>query len=283
MIGHMSEASSQEWLTFAEQLSREASQIALSALGNVEVSRKADKSVVTESDHAIQSLILAAIARSYPDHAVCAEEAIAHPESFPPRTEARYCWVIDPLDGTRNYTEGFRAFSTAIALLDRGVPIVAVVREHNLDGLFTAVRGEGAQCNGQPVHALDRPDGADVLVAIPSSKDAHAVAVIQNWSVTRGLILRNLGSTALHLAMVASNVLGAVLSTRAKIWDIAAGVLLVEEAGGTITDANGNALTPFDLAAHSQLDLPFLAGTPKTHARLLDTVNTKDIDLGAVS
>lgn len=275
MIAPMSETSAPECLTFAEQLSQQASKIALSALGNVKVSRKADKSVVTETDHAIQSLILSAIAQSYPDHAVCAEETIRHPESFAPRTEARYCWVIDPLDGTRNYTEGFRAFSTAIALLDRGVPIVAVVREHNLDHLYSAIRGEGARCNGQPVRVQDRPDGADVLVAIPSSKDAHAVAVIQNWSTTRGLIFRNLGSTALHLAMVASNVLGAVLSTRAKIWDIAAGVLLVEEAGGTITDTNGNALTPFDLSVNSQLDLPFLAGTPKTHARLLDGVKPK--------
>jgi len=272
MIAPMSETPTQEWLHFAEQLSHEASQIALKGLGNAKVSRKADRSVVTESDHAIQSLLLAAIARSYPDHAVCAEETIAHPESFPSRTEARYCWVIDPLDGTRNYTEGFRAFSTAIALLDRGVPIVAVVREHNLDQLLSAVQGEGTQCDGQPVRAEDRPDGADVLVAIPSSKDAHAVAVIRNWSSTRGLVFRNLGSTALHLGLVASNVLGAVFSTRAKIWDIAAGVLLVNEAGGTITDAHGNALTPFDLSADSQLDLPFLAGTPKTHARLLDTV-----------
>ncbi len=274
MIGQMPDAFAQEMLELAVQMAADASKIALDGVGQVAVDRKADNSVVTETDHAIQARILESIAEAHPEHAVCAEEVIGRPEAHRPPDEARYCWVVDPLDGTRNYTEGLLCFSTAIAVLDRGVPIVAVVREHNLGHLYTAVRGGGATLNGRSVRADDRPDGADLLLAIPSSKDSHAVRVIHEWAPTRGLILRNFGSTALHLGMVASGALSAAFSTRAKIWDIAAGVLLVEEAGGSITDPDGRSVVPFNLSADFSGDLPFLAGSPRAHKRLLQTVRT---------
>jgi fructose-1,6-bisphosphatase/inositol monophosphatase family enzyme len=89
-----------------------------------------------------------------------------------------------------------------------------------------------------------------------------------------GLIWRNLGSTALHLGLVASGALTAAFCKRAKIWDVAAGVLLVTESGGRITDLSGADLAPFDLTDPPDRDLPFLAAAPKTHERLLRTIRT---------
>ena len=98
----MPEAEFYDFLNLAERLARDAARISLSGASPARVTRKADDSVVTETDHAIQDHILGAIAVAYPDHAVCAEEKISQPDRHADRMSARYCWVIDPLDGTRN-------------------------------------------------------------------------------------------------------------------------------------------------------------------------------------
>ena len=97
-------------------------------------------------------------------------------------------------------------------------------------------------------------------------------SVLQSWAATEGFVCRNLGSTALHLAMVASGVLAGAFAKRSKIWDIAAGWLLVSEAGGRITDIRGQDQLPFALDADPNRDLPFLAAPPEMHKYLLETV-----------
>ncbi|MGB2987358.1 MAG: inositol monophosphatase [Phycisphaerae bacterium] len=272
MIGSMADELVQDMLALATHLAKEAAAIALPRLGHTSVTWKADSSPVTDVDHAVQAHIVNAIAEAYPDHAVCAEETLREPHAHPNRANARYCWVIDPLDGTRNYASGLPCFATSIAVLDRSRPVVAVVLEHNVHYLYTAVLGGGATLDGQPIHVKEGPAGADILVGTPSSKDKLAVAVVCNWAATPGLICRNLGSTALHLAMVASGALNGVFGRRSKIWDIAAGVLLVTEAGGRITDPFGADRLPFDLEADPNDDLPFLAAAPKVHERLLSSI-----------
>lgn len=275
MIAPMSDALVEDILELAKRLADEASSIALSRAARIhpsQIKRKADKSVVTETDHAIQAHILNAIADTYPDHGVCAEEALARPEAHPQAAQAQYCWVVDPLDGTRNYTTTFPCFSTSIAVLHEGRPIVGVVREHNLGHVYTAVVGSGATLNDTPLRIVDLPADSDILVGIPTSKDALSVSVLRSWVATRGLIFRNLGSTAFHLGLVASGALTATFCRRAKIWDVAAGALLVTEAGGCVTDLRGADLAPFDLGADPNADLPFLAAAPKTHERLLASI-----------
>jgi len=259
-------------LQLATRLAAEAGEIALSHFGSAAVERKADNSVVTEADHEMQAHVLDTLARTYPDHAVWAEETVRDPEAHADRTSARFCWVVDPLDGTRNYVSGFPCFATSIGVLDRGWPIVGVVMEHNQHHVYTGTRGGGAMFNGQPITAHEVPAGTDVLIGVPSSKDRLTVQVVRHWAGERGMISRNLGSTALHLAMVGSSALGATFCKQCKIWDVAAGILIVNEAGGRCTQVDGSDRLPFDLTADSDEDLPLLAAAPQTHGRLLASI-----------
>ncbi len=291
MMASMSDAPLQEMLSLAKRLVADASKMVRSRMGRTTVRLKEDNSVVTEADHALQAHILEAIADAYPEHAVRAEETLAAPHAHCDLTKARYCWVVDPLDGTRNFASGIPCFSTSLAVLDRGRPVVGVVLEHNCGLLYAAAAGCGVTRCGigfQPVESqvtnLSRsdaiirveevPEGSDMLVGIPSSKDQLTVNVLRSWVPMPGLIWRNLGSTALHLGLVASGALTAAFCKRAKIWDVAAGVLLVTESGGRITDLSGADLAPFDLTDPPDRDLPFLAAAPKTHQRLLRTIRT---------
>jgi len=270
----MAEKLVQDMLALAKRSATQAASLSLGRFGTVHTTRKADSTVVTETDRAIQALILAAIAENYPDHAVLAEETVDYPEAHAHAATARYCWVVDPLDGTRNYAAGFPIFSTSIAVLDRGLPIVAVVYDHQLGRLYSALAGEGAALNDQPIRLGEANPDVDMLVAIPTSKDQLAVAVACAWAATPGLICRNVGSTALHLAMVASGALAAVFSKRSKIWDVAAGALIVIEAGGRITDPFGGDRVPFDLRADAEVDVPFLAAAPYAHERLAGPIRS---------
>ncbi|MCH7807669.1 MAG: inositol monophosphatase [Planctomycetes bacterium] len=265
-------------MQFAQRLAGEAGDICRSRGGPGRISRKADQSVVTETDHAIQAHIVGAIADTYPDHAVVAEETISEGHAHKDPTQARYCWVIDPLDGTRNYAVGFPCFSTAIAVLDRGEPIVGVVAEHNVHSVFSALRGGGVTLNGKVIHRGQPMDGGDVLIGVPSSKDELTVRVVQHWAGVKGIVLRNLGSTAVHLALVAGGGLGAAFCVRAKIWDIAAGALLVTEAGGLITDPFGQPRSVFALDGDPNENLPFLAASPARHSRLLESIRAVSPD-----
>ena len=268
----MPDAPVQDLLTLATRLATEAGDIACARFGHARSQMKADASLVTDADQAAQAHILSTVAEHYPDHGVIAEESIPHPQAHADQATARYCWVIDPLDGTRNYAQGFPIFSTSIAVLDRSRPVVAVVAGHSLGQIYTATLGTGTTLNGQPIEARDPEPGSDLLLAIPTSKDPLAVHVAHAWTAQRGFVIRNLGSTALHLAMVASGALNGAFSKRCKIWDLAAGLLLVTEAGGRITDPTGRDLLPLSLTADAATDLPFLAAPPATHKQLLQRI-----------
>ena len=270
----MTEKLAPDMLTLATSLAKEAARISLAGFGRASTRRKPDTTVVTETDHAIQARILDAVSQAYPDHAVLAEETVRYPRAHADVTKARYCWVVDPLDGTRNYAAGIPCFSTSIAVLDRGRPVVGVIYEHHVEHLYTAVHGEGAALNGRAICIGEPNPDVDMLVAVPTSKDQLSVAVVCHWAATPEFVCRSLGSTALHLALVASGALSAAFCKRSKIWDLAAGALIVVEAGGRITDQFGRDRLPFDLAADPEEDLPFLAAAPYAHKELLDSIRT---------
>ena len=272
MIGPMEDRATQEMLALARRLTAEGGDIARSYLGQARSRLKADTSLVTDADHAIQAHILEAVAARFPHHAVCAEETVSDPAAHAEPTAARYCWVIDPLDGTRNFVSGFPFFATSIAVLDRGRPVVGVVGEHNLGLVYAAAKGSGATLNDRPIRVNEPPPGSDVLLGIPSSKDRLTIDTVCAWIATKGFVLRNVGSTAVHLAMVAADTLAGAFGKQCKIWDLAAGLLLVTEAGGHITDPVGGDLLPLSLDADPNRDIPFLAAAPKLHGRLLKTL-----------
>ena len=260
-------------LNLATELAVAAASISLARFGKAVAQRKADDSVVTDADYAIQAQIVERIGEVYPDHAILAEETPRHGCDHGDATRARYVWVVDPLDATRNYASGLSCFATSIAVLDNAAPVVGVVYEHNLRHLYTAVAGSGAFLNGRAIRVDDSSTNPDHLIGIPSSKDELTVRVLRNWVATKGFILRNLGAATLHLAMVASGALEAAYGKQSKIWDVAAGALLIREAGGRITDPFGVDLLPFDLTADPNQDLPFLAGGSTMHDRLLRSIH----------
>lgn len=262
----------EDMLDLAVRLATEAGRLARVPAGPRRVQRKPDNSVVTDTDHAIQRRILQAVSETYPGHAVCAEETIVNPGAHARLADAQYCWVVDPLDGTRNFVAGLPWYSTSIAVLEHGRPVVGVVTEHGTGTTYAAVAGGGATMNGQPIRVAGWPADADLIVALPSNKDVLTQHVLRTWGAMRRLMLRNLGSTALHLALVATGGIGAAFARRCKLWDVAAGALLVTEAGGRFTDPFGGPRLPFDLSADPHTDLPFLAGNPDAHAALLSTM-----------
>lgn len=277
-----------QMLELAVRLAKEAGDIASESWARAGVGRKSDGSLVTDADRTAQQHILQAIAARFPDHAVCAEESVSLPEAHATLNESRYVWVIDPLDGTRNFVAGFPCVATSIAVLDHGMPIVGVVREHNLGVTYSAAAGQGATCAGRrfgfsqelvnkhdaliytlPAYGLGaRRSGlsaenrtpAEMLVGFASSKDALTVGVVQKWAALRGIVLRNTGSTAFQLALVAEGSMAAAFGKRVHLWDVAAGALLVREAGGLFTDVRGNEMLPFAMEGDLRGEYPFLAG-----------------------
>lgn len=266
------EGNPSQWLLLAEDVARLAGEIAVSRIDIAESSRKHDRSLVTTTDREIQTMITRALHESFPDHAVCGEET--EPASRPCVAPAgtRYCWVVDPLDGTRNYVARLPCFATSIALLDGGVPVVGVIREHNTQQTFSAIRGQGATRNGRRIHVSHDGPGGDHLLGVPTSKDELAVRAAQAWHGASGFVCRNLGSTAFEMGLVATGAMSGMLGCRVKIWDIAAGALIVEEAGGVVTDPNGRAVVPFRMDADPQQDLPTLAASRAMHATLLNSI-----------
>jgi len=267
----MPDATVDRMLELAVRLALEAGEIARSA-DRVDATRKSDDSLVTETDRTMQAHILAAVAKEFPDHAAIAEEEILAPEAHADPAPARFTWVIDPLDGTRNFVAGVPCFATAIAVLDGGHPVVGVVAEHNVGHLYAASLGHGATLNGRTLRCGEPAPNSDWLLGIPSTKDDLSVAIIRHWATLKGFVNRNFGSTAVHLGMVAAGSLTAAFCKRLKIWDLAAGMLLVTEAGGMVTDPYGDPLVPFDLSAEPNRDIPFLAAPPGVHEHLLRTI-----------
>jgi len=274
MIGRMSATDLKTMHELALRLAREAGQIARPRIGQLPLFRKSDDSMVTQTDHDLQEFILSGIAREFPGHAVLAEEATTTVRGFPSSGESRFCWVIDPIDGTRNFITGFPCFATSIAVLEEGVPVVAAICEHNQDALFGAARGSGATLNGRNITVRQPPPREDWLIGGPSTKEPVTRRILERIIHTPNFIYRNVGSSAVHLCWAASGAIAAAFAKRCKIWDIAAGALLVSEAGGVITDLAGAHIDAFDLTRNPDEDIPFIAGAPEAHGTLLDLVRS---------
>ena len=269
----MADTDLNELLSVARKLASEAGKIILDRWGTVSTRRKADGSEVTEADWAAEEHIRDALNRAYPDHDVLAEEAGLG--TAPPR-RARYCWAVDPLDGTQNYIRGFPCFATSIALLEAGVPVVGVVREHVSGRTYTAVAGHGAQVDGAPMQVARHRLDYEFFVGVSSSKHPQSRAALTR--LLERVSLRSVGSTALHLALVAAGAMDAALSRRCYTWDVAAGYLLVREAGGVCTDLAGRDRLPLSPQPDPTVRTPFLAAGPHVHAELLTIVGDTAAD-----
>ena len=227
-------------LETAVEAARSAGEILLSWRDRFTVTEKSRRDMVTEADLESQNAIAKLLGERFPDHGLLGEEGLSDVG-----TDSDFRWIIDPLDGTGNYVHGVPYFAVSIALECRGQLAIAVVLDPSHDELFTAIRGGGTRLNGQPVSVsadtVTDLDSALVTASLPvgiTSPDHPAVDRFLRVLVASQHTQRT-GSAALNLAYVASGRLDGFFSTTLKPWDMAAGALLVTEAGGRVTSLDG--------------------------------------------
>jgi myo-inositol-1(or 4)-monophosphatase len=230
--------SPQQYLDAAVRACRAAGRIQLAAFGTAPaVEHKGEIDLVTAIDRASERAILAIIGRAFPGHGILAEE------SDPSTGDAEHLWVIDPLDGTTNYSRGFPYFCVSVALARAGRVIVAAVYQPLLDELFTAIRGQGAFLNGRPLSVSGQPhlDQAFLATGFPYDIRRGRRTNIDHFTnfATRCLAIRRAGAAALDLAYVAAGRFDGFWELKLRPWDIAAAALLIEEAGGRVTGFAG--------------------------------------------
>ncbi|MDE6496178.1 MAG: inositol monophosphatase [Duncaniella sp.] len=186
--------------------------------------------IVTAADKASEAIIVKSIKHLYPSHSILSEEMGAE------NHDSEYRWVIDPLDGTTNFSAGIPVFAVSIGIEHNGTPIVGVVYDPVLDELFTAVKGQGAFLNGTPIHVKEnnRLDRAVVSTGFPVDKDVNPDNNLDNVARVLPLVrgMRRLGSAAMDICYVAAGFTDAYWEMNLHEWDVAAALLILDEAGG---------------------------------------------------
>lgn len=233
---------------------------------------KGPRDLVTEADLASQQAIRSILLGAFPDHDFLGEEADPDPVALASALNSDYRWIVDPLDGTANYVHQLQTFAVSIALEYRREVIVGVVYDPVSGEFYHAQAGQGAFLDGKPLatSGCQAPDQAMIAVSFPPHVQRDSVEIRR---FVEGLVacqsVRRLGSAALNLAYLAAGRLDAYWATSVKNWDVAAGVLLVREAGGIVTHISGQEL---------DLDDPqFLASAnPALHEHMLGIIAAAD-------
>lgn len=202
------------------------------------ITYKNSLNLVTDADHAAEQCVIEAIHAHFPDHGILAEERGASP-----RASSRYRWVIDPLDGTTNFAHGFPFYSVSIGVECDGDPVVGVVYDPCKDELFSASKGAGATLNGASlkVSDTDRLDRALLVTGFAYDIRETSDNNLNHFShfALKAQGLRRTGSAALDLCYVAAGRFDGFWEVRLNPWDMAAGSVILGEAGGTVTDFSG--------------------------------------------
>ncbi len=217
------------------------------------VFEKGVNDLVTTADRAAESAIIEIITKAYPNHGILGEESGSHPGN-------EFVWVIDPIDGTMNFVHGFPQFAVSIAVKQKGHLEHGVIYDPISQDLFTASRGGGAQLNNRRIRVSNSEDLKGTLIGTDSSIPTEILKEILN----RNADVRKIGCASLNLAYVAAGKLDGFWEAGLKEWDIAAGVLIVREAGGFVSDFNGE---------NTFLESgKIIAGTRRVHNELLDII-----------
>lgn len=230
-------------LETAIEAARQVGQVLLQELGRShDVRSKGLRDIVTEADLMAQDKAIDILRARYPDHDIWAEEA-----GQTPGGASDYCWIVDPLDGTTNYSRGYPCFSVSIGLSYRGEAILGVVYDPLSDQLFQAQRGQGAYLNDTRIHVSGVERLIDALVGLDwarkqdlRSQMAQVVAEI----APRAGTIRSTGSAALGLCYVAAGWTDVYFHFLLQPWDVAAASVIIQEAGGIVTDLAGSPWHP---------------------------------------
>jgi myo-inositol-1(or 4)-monophosphatase len=232
-------------LDFAIQTAREAGRILAKRFGRtIEITNKSELDLVTESDLASERLIIDRIKTYYPRHAILAEESGATEPDDRDR-ESEWRWIIDPLDGTTNYAHGYPCFCVSIALAHHDRMELGVVYDPLRDEMFAAERGQGAALNGRRIRVSPTPALAGALLCTGFPYDVRQRSEFArhfaNFIMSAQGVRRD-GAAALDLAYVAAGRFDGFWEEGLKPWDVAAGSLLIEEAGGRVSNYLGQPL-----------------------------------------
>jgi myo-inositol-1(or 4)-monophosphatase len=231
-------------LNFAIQTARDAGRILADRVGRaLQVSNKGDIDLVTESDLASEKLIIDRIRTHFPRHAILAEES--GEATIAGDVKSEWKWIIDPLDGTTNYAHGYPVFCVSIGLERDGRMELGVVYDPIRDELFAAERGQGATLNDRRmrVSSVEELNRAMLCTGFPYDvrERPHFALQFSNFTMKAQAVRRD-GSAALDLAYVACGRFDGFWEDGLNPWDVAAGVILVEEAGGQVSDFHGQQL-----------------------------------------
>lgn len=236
-----------DFLSFMQDLAREAGSLLLSYFGKVTVEYKGEVDLVTEADRSAEKLVVGRIRQQFPKHDLIAEEGSRV------ETGSDFRWYVDPLDGTTNFAHGYPVFCVSIALEYKGERIAGALFDPCRNELFAAKRGSGSTLNGKPIHVSKVQHLAESLVAtgFPSHKRHKNPNIHFYHQITlRSHGVRRAGSAALDLCNVACGRYDGFWEFNLNPWDTAAGVLLVEEAGGKVTNFTGG---PFEIISREVL------------------------------
>jgi len=232
-----------EFLEVAEKAAREAGALLASMFHRpMAIEKKGQVNLVTDADRMSEELIKNIITSHFPDHSFKAEEGTESSR------DSRYLWIVDPLDGTTNYAHGFPVYCVSIGLVKDRELIAGCIYNPNLDECFTAEKGRGALLNGRRITVSEMPDLKDSLLATGFPYDIRESPNnnLREFAefATAALAIRRAGSAASDLAYVACGRFDGFWEFKLSAWDIAAGILLVEEAGGKVTSWSGG---PYDI------------------------------------
>ncbi len=228
-----------------EKAARAAGQVLRDMQGKISVRHKSDRfDLVTEADLAAQKVVEQAILDAFPDHSILGEEDNLSEQSR--KNSAQHRWIVDPLDGTTNYVHGVPLFCTSIAFVSGGEILCGVIYNPISEELFSAEKGKGAFLNGQSIQTSSFTALAESLVAVSfpttTTQDAPDMKAFLKV-ISECQAIRRSGSAALNMAYVAAGRFDAAWAFRTHPWDVAAGALLVSEAGGAVTKPDASPLT----------------------------------------
>jgi myo-inositol-1(or 4)-monophosphatase len=254
-------------VNIALRVAREAASVIAQAHvrpDRVKVATKGKNDYVTDIDKTVEDLLISGLRKTYPDHSFLAEEGGSQEGA-----DKETLWIIDPIDGTRNFVMGIPHFCISMACLQRGKLQHAVIVDPILNEEFTASKGSGAQLNGNRIRVRARTslEGATISLSCAGLRQYEAMQELQQRLKGVAGGLRFTGSTALDLAYVAAGRLDAGWTAGVSPWDSAAGMLLVQEAGGLISNTQGD---PDCLYSDS-----LVFGSPKCFKTLLQLASGK--------
>ncbi len=233
-----------DWLDLAKRAARKAGVIQMENLDrDLNYKLKGVANLVTEVDLACEREIIGMIREEAPEHEILSEEKGGG------GLTAEYLWVIDPLDGTTNYAHGYLKFCASIALVSRGKPILGVIYDPALNELFHSIRGQGAFLNGKPIRVskVNKLTASLLVTGFSYDRGEHLERDLRIYGKVHPYpqSIRRDGAAALDLCYVACGRLDGFWEYNLNSWDVAAGSLFVEEAGGKVTDLSGRRM-PLD-------------------------------------